>query len=48
MAPQDAFGDLAVPWHLATREMAAEVRRVVRPGGIYVQNVIDYPPLRFI
>ncbi|MBB5868461.1 spermidine synthase [Allocatelliglobosispora scoriae] len=44
----DAFGDLAVPWHLATREMAAEVRRVVRPGGIYVQNVIDYPPLRFI
>ncbi|MEU5913652.1 fused MFS/spermidine synthase [Micromonospora sp. NPDC047527] len=44
----DAFGHLVVPWHLATREMAAEVRRVARPGGVYVQNVIDYPPLRFI
>ncbi|MFY1704507.1 MULTISPECIES: fused MFS/spermidine synthase [Micromonospora] len=44
----DAFGHLVVPWHLATREMAAEIRRVLRPGGTYVQNVIDYPPLRFI
>ncbi|WBB96424.1 MULTISPECIES: fused MFS/spermidine synthase [unclassified Solwaraspora] len=44
----DAFGHLVVPWHLATREMAAEIRRVVRPGGSYLQNVIDYPPLRFI
>lgn len=44
----DAFGHLVVPWHLATREMAAEVRRVIRPGGVYAQNVIDHPPLRFI
>ncbi|MFV2124214.1 fused MFS/spermidine synthase [Micromonospora sp. LOL_013] len=44
----DAFGHLVVPWHLATREMAAEIRRVIRPGGSYLQNVIDYPPLRFI
>ncbi|MFI6260999.1 fused MFS/spermidine synthase [Micromonospora sp. NPDC051006] len=44
----DAFGHLVVPWHLATREMAADIRRVTRPGGVYVQNVIDYPPLRFI
>lgn len=44
----DAFGHLVVPWHLATREMAADIRRVLRPGGIYVQNVIDYPPGRFI
>jgi len=44
----DAFGHLVVPWHLATREMAAEIRRVVRPTGVYAQNVIDYPPLRFI
>ncbi|MGC4896616.1 fused MFS/spermidine synthase [Micromonospora sp. DT31] len=44
----DAFGHLVVPWHLATREMAADVRRVLRPGGVYVQNVIDYPPGRFI
>ncbi|WP_320069265.1 fused MFS/spermidine synthase [Micromonospora sp. RTGN7] len=44
----DAFGHLVVPWHLATREMAVEVNRVLRPGGIYVQNVIDYPPGRFV
>ncbi|RKN44247.1 fused MFS/spermidine synthase [Micromonospora endolithica] len=44
----DAFGHLVVPWHLATREMAADIRRVTRPGGVYVQNVIDYPPQRFI
>jgi len=44
----DAFGHLVVPWHLATREMAAEIRRVLRPDGVYVQNVIDYPPLHFI
>ena len=44
----DAFGHLVVPWHLATREMAAEVARVLRRDGIYAQNVIDYPPNRFI
>lgn len=43
----DAFGGLAVPWHLATREMVDEVARTLRPGGIYILNVIDYPPLRF-
>ena len=43
----DAFGSLTVPWHLATREMAEQVRRVLRPGGTYVLNVIDYPPLAF-
>ena len=44
----DAFGHLVVPWHLATREMAADISRVLRPGGMYAQNVIDYPPDRFI
>jgi SAM-dependent methyltransferase len=43
----DAFGGLAVPWHLTTREAVADVRRVLRPGGLYVVNVIDYQPLRF-
>ena len=44
----DAFGKLAVPWHLTTQEMVREVQRVLRrPGGIYVVNVIDYPPLSF-
>ena len=44
----DAFGGLAVPWHLTTREMIAQVRRVLRPGGVYVLNVIDYPPAHFV
>ncbi|GAA2574070.1 hypothetical protein GCM10010435_56660 [Winogradskya consettensis] len=44
----DAFGHLVVPWHLATREMAADISRVLRPTGLYAQNVIDYPPDRFI
>ena len=43
----DAFGSLAVPWHLTTRELVEEVERVLRPGGTYVLNVIDFPPLAF-
>ena len=43
----DAFGGLAVPWHLTTLEAVREVRRVLRPDGIYLVNVIDYPPTRF-
>lgn len=43
----DAFGGLTVPWHLTTREFLAEVRRRLRPGGIYALNVIDLPPLGF-
>jgi spermidine synthase len=44
----DAFGHLVVPWHLSTREMAADISRVLRADGVYAQNVIDYPPGRFI
>ena len=43
----DAFGSLAVPWHLTTAEMVEQVRRVLRPDGVYVLNVIDFPPLAF-
>jgi SAM-dependent methyltransferase len=43
----DAFGGLAVPWHLTTTEFVEEVRRVLRPNGIYALNLIDYPPLDF-
>lgn len=43
----DAFGGLTVPWHLTTRETVADVSRVLTPGGLYLVNVIDYPPLRF-
>lgn len=41
----DAFGSRSVPWHLATREFLTEVQRVLRPGGVYLLNVIDYDPL---
>jgi spermidine synthase len=44
----DAFGSLSVPWHLATVEFARDVARVLRPGGTYVLNVIDNPPLDFV
>ena len=44
----DAFGGLAVPWHLTTSEFLEEIGRVLRPGGMYVMNVIDYPPLGFV
>ncbi len=44
----DAFGSLAVPWHLTTTEMVEQVRRVLRADGVYVLNVIDFPPLDFV
>lgn len=43
----DAFGGPAVPWHLTTREFAEEFASRLRPGGFYVLNLIDYPPLGF-
>jgi spermidine synthase len=44
----DAFGNRAVPWHLATREFVEHVDRVLRPGGTYVLNVIDGPRQAFL
>ena len=41
----DAFGGVAVPWHLTTTEFVSEVGRTLRPGGIYAANIIDHPPL---
>ena len=43
----DAFGGLSVPWHLTTREFLFDVQRVLTDDGVYVVNVIDYPPLAF-
>ena len=43
----DAFGGLAVPWHLTTIEFARAIHATLRPGGLYVVNLIDEPPLRF-
>jgi spermidine synthase len=44
----DAFGGLAVPWHLTTRELVLDLRRILRPDGVYAVNVIDYAPDRFV
>ncbi|MDA0364347.1 MAG: fused MFS/spermidine synthase [Chloroflexi bacterium] len=43
----DAFGGPSVPWHLTTREFVEEIQARLRPGGVYVLNLIDYPPLGF-
>jgi predicted membrane-bound spermidine synthase len=37
----DAFNDLSVPYHLTTREFAAELKRLLAPGGAIVVNIID-------
>jgi len=44
----DAFGHHTVPWHLMTAEWLDEVRRVLKPGGLYALNVIDFPPLELL
>jgi spermidine synthase len=44
----DAFGGIAVPWHLATREFTADVATIVTPDGLYLLNVIDHGPRDFL
>ena len=44
----DAFSSRSVPWHLTTREFLAEVRRVLRPDGVYALNLIDGGELGFL
>lgn len=41
----DAFDGPHVPARLSGPDFAAEVRRVLRPAGVYALNVIDIPPL---
>ncbi|MBA3743448.1 fused MFS/spermidine synthase [Sporichthya sp.] len=43
----DAFGGIAVPWHLTTREVVQDARRVLGTDGLYLVNVIDYWPSDF-
>jgi SAM-dependent methyltransferase len=43
----DVFAGARTPAHLTSAEFTAEVRRVLRPGGTYLVNVADGPPLRF-
>lgn len=41
----DVFGGARTPAHLTSGEFLAEVRRVLRPGGLYAANLADGPPL---
>ncbi|MGW0855450.1 spermidine synthase [Streptomyces sp. NPDC002690] len=41
----DVFGGARTPAHLTTTEFLAEVRRALKPGGSYVANLADGPPL---
>jgi MFS family permease len=41
----DAFSSRTVPWQLMTSEWLAEVKRVLKPDGVYLLNMIDYRPL---
>ena len=43
----DVFAGARTPGHLTSAEFAADVCRVLRPGGVYAANVADGPPLRF-
>lgn len=44
----DAFSSRTVPWQLMTSQWLKEVRRVLKPDGIYTLNLIDYPPLSLL
>ncbi len=44
----DAFSGLTVPWQLMTTEWLREVRRVLKPDGIYALNMIDLRPLSLL
>ena len=37
----DSVSDYAVPYQLATKEFMEQVRRLLKPGGLYVMNLID-------
>ena len=42
---RDVFAGDATPGHVCTVEFLAEVARVLRPGGVYLANCADRPPL---
>ena len=44
----DAFSGLTIPWQLMTTEWLHEVRRVLKPGGLYALNIIDLRPLALL
>jgi len=44
----DAFGGIAVPWHLTTREFTADLHALMAPDGVYLLNIIDHGPRDFL
>jgi spermidine synthase len=44
----DAFGGIAVPWHLTTREFTADLHALIAPDGLYLLNVIDHADRDFL
>ncbi len=44
----DAFGGVAVPWHLTTREFVADLHALMSPDGVYLLNIIDHGPRAFL
>jgi hypothetical protein len=44
----DAFSSRPVPWQLMTTEWLHDVRRVLRPDGLYALNMIDLRPLKLL
>jgi len=42
---RDAFSADAVPAHLVTREFLLDVDRVLAPGGVWIANLADRPPM---
>ena len=37
----DAFNDLSIPYHLTTKEFAEQLKRLMKPDGLLLVNVID-------
>jgi spermidine synthase len=37
----DAFNDLSIPYHLTTKEFAAQLKILLKPDGLLLANVID-------
>jgi spermidine synthase len=37
----DAFNDLSIPYHLTTKEFDVELKRLLKPDGLYLVDVID-------
>jgi len=44
----DAFGGVAVPWHLTTREFTTDLRALMASDGVYLLNVIDHDARAFL